>query len=471
MPMQSFCIILQKTIKSKNIIFSNNRNDYPLFSPKYYHEDFLHESMTIHHTIFYMMHKHNSSTTIDQWVKHKYKIFDIHIVNNILISNVLRDKLFDIFFKSQKVYNGFAKLANIYRYKKYKTVISDDLTLNPLDEKNPYTFVLLQNNCKYLFSIRDLINVVETSLLNNTRFFSEPISPKNPYNNMKLNDSSLYNIYFKKKETLLGSQLFDMYYLSNFSLEKFRLDNEVFLRDITIKNYTYKSPPNILRSSIMQMLNSNSFTKKLKIDKDFPNDLLADIFRPFLYNYLLIYYNFIGVEKSHVFDIQLNDKLCSFYNYNPNFGRKYIQKTTIFGKIEQNIFMNSNHLNFYNKKIINNLIDDTCLYVLELDGVDTDNILHNQNQRNSSNRNSLFILSRPLNNTIREPQRPTETYTQSSSRTQSPTNDTPNASPTGSPSADQINFSFLSVIDLYNEINDELSDNTLSETNEDVSVS
>lgn len=469
--MQSFCIILQKNIKSKHIIFSNNQKDYPLFSSKYYHDDFLHESIKIHHIIFYMMHKHNSLTTIDQWVKHKYKILDIHIINNVLSSSILKNKLLDIIFKSQKVYNGFAKLANIYRYKKYKTVISDDLTLNPLNEMHPHTFVLIQNNCKYLFSIRDLINIIETSLLNNFRFFSEPIPPKNPYNNVKLNNASLYNIYFKMKTTNLSSQIFDMYYLSNFLLEKFRLDNEVFLRDISIKNYTYNSPSNTLRPSIMEMLKSNSHTRKLKIDKDFPSDLLANIFRPFLYNYLLIHYNFVGLEKSNVFNIELNDKLCRFYNYNPNFGRKFIQNKNIFGKIEETTFMNSNHLNFYNKRICNNEIDKTCVYVLEGDELNIDTLRSTQIGTSSDN---IFNVSRPLS-IITESQAIRPTYIQSTSTSPSTSpstiSETRYQSPNVSPTASQNITSFGSFIDLYNHITNELSDDTLSETNEDISVS
>lgn len=475
--MQSFLVVLQKIIKSKEIIFSNNPKDFPLFSSKNYNKEFLYENLTIHHAIFFMMHKHNSSTNIHEWVKHKYKILDIHIVDNALISNQLRDNLLSIIFKSQKAYNGFARLANIYRYKKYKTVISDDLTLNPLDEKHRHTFVLLQNKCKYLFSIRDLINIVETALSNSCRFFAEPICPKNPYNNMKLNEASLYNIYFKMKTTSLSSQLFDMYYLAKFSLETFKVDNEVFLRDVTIKNYTYKSPPNTLRSSIIQMINTNPYTKKLKIHKDFPNDLLAEIFRPFLYNYLHINYTFQGLEKNSVCDMELHTRLHRFYNYNPNFGRKYIQKKIVFDKIEENIFINTNHINFYNKEIVNNIIDETCVCMLDINTISINNINSNQTRRHLLNENNQFILSHHIANLpVIEAQRyirsRSQTTSTTNSRSSTPShNDSPNISPTPSPTAMQNGMSVLAISDIYNQINNELSDDTLSETNEDISVS
>ena len=48
--------------------------------------------------------------------------------------------------------------------------------------------------------MNDLINIIETAICNAPNFFLDPLPPKNPYNNQKLNTSTLCNIYFKMKD-------------------------------------------------------------------------------------------------------------------------------------------------------------------------------------------------------------------------------------------------------------------------------
>ena len=42
-----------------------------------------------------------------------------------------------------------------------------------------------------------IINIIETAIGNSPNFFSEPLSPLNPYNNQEFTISTLYNIYFQ----------------------------------------------------------------------------------------------------------------------------------------------------------------------------------------------------------------------------------------------------------------------------------
>jgi hypothetical protein len=139
----------------------------------------------------------------------------------------------------------------------------------------------------------------------------------------------------------------------------FRIDNEALLRDMSIKNYVNNSPPNILKYEIISMLERNTFSRNWYIDKDYPLDMLADIFRPFLYNYLIILINFRGMEKNVLYENELETKLQRMYRNNPNFGRKMYKTTEIFGTIETKEVFNSNHINFYGKQIENEIFDKT----------------------------------------------------------------------------------------------------------------
>jgi len=50
--------------------------------------------------------------------------------------------------------------------------------LNPLNIYDKNTFILIQNKSKYLFSVNDLVSIIETALSNSPNFFAEPLSPK-----------------------------------------------------------------------------------------------------------------------------------------------------------------------------------------------------------------------------------------------------------------------------------------------------
>lgn len=233
------------------------------------------------------------------------------------------DEILDIYSKAQRTYYAFLRLAHIYRLKKYKTVISDDLSMTPLDINHRNTFILIYNKSKYLFSINDLIKVIETSITLAPNFFQEPKRPTNPYTNLVLNNSTLYNIYFKMKSSgRLMSTIFHLYFLSNFDLNHFTLNNEAFLRDTTIQNYVNNTQPSILHKSILAMLKTNPYTKKLVIHEEFPKDLLINIFRPFLYCYYIVNYDIRGTQRISIYKNMLYQKLKGFYKYNKAFGRK-----------------------------------------------------------------------------------------------------------------------------------------------------
>lgn len=233
------------------------------------------------------------------------------------------DEILDIYSKAQRTYYAFIRLAHIYRLKKYKTVISDDLSMTPLDINHRNTFILIHNKSKYLFSINDLIKVIETAITLAPNFFQEPKRPTNPYTNLVLNNSTLYNIYFKMKASgRILSTIFHLYFLSNFDLNHFTLNNEAFLRDTTIQNYVNNTQPSILHKSILAMLKTNPYTKKLVIHEEFPKDLLINIFRPFLYCYYIVNYDIRGTQRISIYKNMLYQKLKGFYKYNKAFGRK-----------------------------------------------------------------------------------------------------------------------------------------------------
>ena len=267
-------------------------------------------------------------------------------INNYFYSKEIKEKLFNIFYKAQKCYHAFSRLAYIYKFKKYKIVVSEDLSLNPLDTKHRNTFILLDNNSKFFFSLNDLISIIETAIGNSPNFFADPIWPENPYNKQKLKPSTLYNIYFKMKESgRLLSSLFHFFFLENFQLSNFSEKYEAYIRENSIKRFIFNSPYTSLFIPTLKMLKNNKYTKLLKIHDDFPKDKLVDIFRPFLYYYYIYNYDIKGSTKIYSYKLILNQKLKKFYQFNKSFGRKNISFNLNFTQTKTKF--NTNHIGFY----------------------------------------------------------------------------------------------------------------------------
>jgi hypothetical protein len=146
----------------------------------------------------------------------------------------------NIFSKAQKYYYAFLRLAHIYKFKKYELIVNCDLSLNHLDSLNQNTFTLIENRSKYLFSLHDLISIIENAISNSPLFFSEPLWPLNPYNKQSFSLSTLYNIYFKMKYSgRVISTLFHLFFLENFNIDSFNENHESHIRSHSIKKYVY----------------------------------------------------------------------------------------------------------------------------------------------------------------------------------------------------------------------------------------
>lgn len=271
------------------------------------------------------------------FVSEKYKYVN-SIYENIFSNDANKELFLTDFSKIQKIYFIFSKLARLYKCKKATIKISADLYMNELNENMKNVFVLYENGSKYLFSATDLVNIMNSSLSHTYMFFSEPLKPRNPYNNLPFNKSTLYNIYFfMKSRTFIIPQLFEQYFLCNFDIKIFRYENECLIRDFSIKRYIYSSNNDTLHSNIIEMIDElKKQNKKYKnfmiIDKDFPQNKLVEIMRPYMYLYYVSKYYVVGTEKFNNSWSKLVNKFDLFIRFNPQFGRKIVKVTRIVKK-------------------------------------------------------------------------------------------------------------------------------------------
>jgi len=362
--MYSFCSMINKCVSNKafiNIDKHTERENYPSLFCKLLRDVYSLDTTNIIQQIIHIelycyvinIYRVLLEKEFDykRFIKYKFT-FLTNVMENIFYNDETKDLYFSYFSKIQKIHFAFMRFARLYKYKKAVVQISSDLYMNELDEKHRNVFVLFQNNCKYLFSASDLVNIMNNNLSNSYLFFSEPLIPKNPYNNIAFDIATLYNIYFfMKNRPFAMPVLYQQFFNVDFDLEIFREDNEQLIREESIKRYVYSTSPNILYNTVVSMIESlksnNSKYKILCIHKNFPKNKLVEIMRPYLHLYYLSKFYVVGTEKiTNSYEI-LVKKFDLFVRFNPYFGRKLFKKDNKNKILVDNY--DDNHMNFYKK--------------------------------------------------------------------------------------------------------------------------
>jgi hypothetical protein len=297
----------------------------------------------------------NSGKDDDNFIHKKFNELKKLVINPFM-SETMSQALLDDFCQFQKIYNGFTRLAHIYKFKKAKVQINSDLCMNELNPKKSNVFVLFQNNLKYYFSARDLINMINSNLSHCIGFVPDMIVSKNPYNNLILNDTSLYNIYFFLRwNAYIIPELFHGFFKSNFNASTFHYNYESNIINEHTKNFIYNSHHDTLYPVFKEMWETyHRITKKIIIDDEFPKDKLINIMKPYLHLYYISLYATNGTYKQCSAEYTLRRKLMRFRNFNSKFGRKYVRlNKDIFGKRNRKIEFDLKHINFYNSSFEN----------------------------------------------------------------------------------------------------------------------
>ena len=290
-------------------------------------------------------------------------------INNLFL-NSIKNEFINIFCRLQQIYYSLNKFAYLYKFNKSTIVVNMDMCLNEIKITDKNVICIYHMKSRYIFSINDLIKIINTSLTNSYLFFVEPKSCKNPYNNVTFNKSTLYNIYFFIKfKTLINPELMIKFFECNFNLNLFFNKYETLLREYSIQHFVSSSTSSIVVSEIKKMITIFNVlsSKKIIIHEEFPQNKLIEIFKPYLLLYLTSSYSLNTLLKNKAYN-KLNEKLFRFQKFNPRFGRKFTKTTTviqknIFGKKrrEQQVEFDNTHVNFNEKQEDNFLQDHTTV--------------------------------------------------------------------------------------------------------------
>ena len=308
---------------------------------------------------------------VEQSIKRKFEYYKTTL-HNLFINNDSKKMFITAFCKAQRTYYLLNRLVRHYKWRKTTFAIQTDIYLNPIFENARNVITILQNRKKYLFTIMDLKNIIETSLINSPYFFSEPLPSKNPYNNLPFQKSDLYNIYFFiKKSDCVMSSLFHQFFLSNFHLKKFRLNNEVLIRNSYIESYIKNSDEYVLYKLALRVFKESKFHRIISINKDFPKEKLVTIMRPYIRLYLHKEYS-LDISYRHKCSHELNSRLSKFVNYNSRFGQTVVindnNKKLIISHNDNHIpFYKTNYFDSYENTHLGMVDDNNETYVSEND--------------------------------------------------------------------------------------------------------
>jgi hypothetical protein len=323
--MNSFFQIIQKSIGENEMELPTDLSYLKIYFNKPIQKEYntLHTEYLMHLYIYKAYYRLQMIPHSDcSHIYLKYQVLN-EMLENIFITLEGKNAFLNLFCKVQKTYFGFSRLAQIFRYKRASIKNREDLGMNPIEESSKSIIKIYQNKSFFLFRVAELINILNMSLTNADNFFASPLISKNPYNNVPFNLSSLYYIYFSvKSSTFLMPTILHFFFLCNFNINKFADEHESLIRELSIKEMIYNSHHTFLYNKVILMLNSNDYTRMLRIHEDFPKEELINIMRPFLHMHYRHSYSTLSFdERNNLFGI-LFLKLKMFYKYNPIFWKK-----------------------------------------------------------------------------------------------------------------------------------------------------
>jgi len=339
-PMKTYYNILQRVAKTSNIVYPKS-NDFEQIMDYWKQVNKTNNTKEVIMLYTYIMYTFQESSIpgtspvcmdLHKFIKIKHKKFQEYMQpSQTPLISVIYGDFIEMIFLAQKHYNAFAKLANIYRHKKQSTIVND-LLLNPIDINSPNTMIIYDKtaNSKYVFTLNDLINHIETALSNTSHYFCEPLPIRNPYNNIIFTKSTLYNIYYKlKSSSFLMPILYHYYFLCDFDLKMFALKYEEAIRDAYIDRLMYKSDEHTMMKHMRSMIkNLTRYANQLhqNIDKT----ECIKVLRPYFYLYIISQFHIQGLTIKWRAQKLLNRRIHELYYHNPKFGRVYSR--TVHGK-------------------------------------------------------------------------------------------------------------------------------------------
>ena len=346
--MNTFTIILSRFLKNVDIvnneikyninsnnINSNNINSNNINSNNINSNNINSNNINNSYNDYFILKQYDnrniSNKNFTDFIHHKYNILNKYVLTSFFFLDELKDYYFDIFCKSQKIYNILSNTIRKYKIKNsIKFDNKRDLCLNDISDFSEGSIIHIyidKTRTTYTFRISDIIQIINNALTYSPEFFAEPHYIKNPYTNINFTYSELLHIYFTIKNSgFIMSHFFHQFFLNNFNITNYTYKNESLIREESIKSFVNNSTMLQKYKYIIKMLiEFDDYYSITNIDSNFPKNKLVDVFSFLLSDYLTYEFSLISTLRS-ISKSNIKCELIKFKKINPSFGRKIIIK-------------------------------------------------------------------------------------------------------------------------------------------------
>ena len=319
---QFFKFYLEQLFPKPSLFFLFGENPFHSSSPTIIHIPEKH-AIQLSHTNFSLLHILFCSNT----QLSKFAFFK-HVHENIFFPPDLILAFDRLFCRFQRHYRIFSKLAILFRWRKSTIAVDYDLLFNKLFITDKNVLTIYQHKKLYLFQFRELLKLIQTNITYCAfSFIFHPLPIKNPHNNVVLNKSTLYNIYFFIRfHTLIDVELLYLFFRCNFNMKRMLQLYGNNIRRYAIQDFLNNGNEGLIREHIEDMIyfyNSNLLLEesqlRLKLQEILPAKTQLKKMKPYLHLYLIVLYSLVEMESKEA-EVKLIQKLKELRNFNLQFG-------------------------------------------------------------------------------------------------------------------------------------------------------
>ena len=264
-----------------------------------------------------MFHSYLYARHID--VMQKFKMAH-EIETNHFFNQCVKKEFMEKFCGFQRTYRAFCRLAHIYKKKRSEVRTNMDMLMTPICEADKNVICILESSGKYLFSVSDIVNIFNMSLLNLSYFVPNPLPVKNPYTNTAFSLVNMYNMYFFLKDHMYNVPvLFHCFFATNFDTTMFLCKYRDNIQNKALDRYIDTSRYSQLVVGLSDMIYEYSVRHYINIHPAFPQKDLFDIMKPYLRIFYKSKYS-TNAQQLDYYKKILKIQLLNFFSYNPMFG-------------------------------------------------------------------------------------------------------------------------------------------------------
>ena len=256
-----------------------------------------------------------------------------HVFDNPFLNESNKDDFLQAFCQIQKIYYQLLHIQQMLLMNDSKIQNTNDLLSNNLDRHDTkHVICIYQQKKCFLFSMNDLIKMIQISIGYSPNFQHNPLVCKNPYNNVEFNKSTMYRIYFWiKKHRIIMPRLVESLFRCEFDIEMFGINYSTQVLEYYVKYFVQNTSVNGLFFHVKNMLeiyNEYIVTEnQINISSFVSKSLLVEKVKHILVFYLLYKYsNDENISDANYYHMEL--LLKSFIKKNPIFERKKLMASS-----------------------------------------------------------------------------------------------------------------------------------------------